>query len=150
MPVVQQWGTSNVLAQRRIFLYGSNPPALSFPEWQIPVVTSYVAPWTRAGRVVFSPKRQRDTVIVQIDFAAYIGAGNSVYQVGSYQELESGVDYSFPSMKIESPQVNGTIVSYAISGGVIGNTHRLSFFVNDGQLQDIQIVGHMTIIPDLV
>lgn len=149
VPVAEQWGANGVLAPRRIYLYGSNPSVLPLPEWQTPVVTSYVAPWTRAGRVVFSPKRQRDTVIVQMDFAAYIGAGNSIYQVGSYQELESGVDYNFPSMTIESPQVNGTIVSYVIAGGVIGNTHKLSFFVNDGQLQNIQMVGYITIIPDI-
>lgn len=150
MPVVQQWWGNGVLAPRRIFLYGSNPPALFFPEWQTPVVTGYVAPWLRAGRVVLSPKRQRDTVIVQMDFAAYIGTGNSIYQVGSYQELESGVEYDAPQMKIESPQVNGTIVSYVLSGGVIGNTYKLSFFINDGQLQDAQMIGYMTIIPDLV
>lgn len=145
--MAQPGPSDGLLAQGR---NGADPPALPLPEWQIPVVTGYVAPWYRRGRVVLSPKKQRDTVVVQMDFGAYIGTGNSISQVGSYQELYAGEDYTNPSLQITSPQVNGTIVSYVLSGGVIGCIYLLSFFVNDGQLQEAQMSGYLVIVPDII
>lgn len=87
-----------------------------------------------------------------MDFAAFLAESGSVFQVGTEWALVAGAN-SFTGdqdLFVSPPTVNGMVVYCVVSRGVVGSTYRLSYFVNDGQKQDIQLTGYLVIVPDVL
>jgi hypothetical protein len=103
------------------------------------------------SRVVFSPKRVGDTVLVTIDFTYATTTGDTVLSAVCSMSVYSGVD-SNPSLLFNGTASvinNHTAVSQSITGGIAGVVYELKCTATTTSGQTPVQAGYLVVEPDL-
>lgn len=100
-------------------------------------------------RVVLDPKRQGEVRTYQFDFLPLLAIGETISTKVATADVYSGTD-AIPSAIISGAATSSSsIVSQAITAGVAGVTYLLKCTITTSTGQTLQMVGFLTVVPDI-
>lgn len=99
-------------------------------------------------RQILPPKRQGETLSVKFDFTSALTTGESVTSGVAAISTYSGVDAN-PSSMLGTVGITASLVSIAVSAGVIGVIYSLKATASTNFGRIIQIAGYLYVEPDL-
>jgi hypothetical protein len=113
----------------------------------IPGIQLTVPNW--GGRVVLSPKKLGEDVLIPMDFISRLGVGETIIGASAAISVYSGTDPNVGTMLQGSPSVIQTVVEQFVSNGVIGVIYELLYTVNTSANQRLSLSGYFAVEPDL-
>ena len=100
-------------------------------------------------RVIFSPKRQGETVTVEFDFISSLAAGETISAPAVTASVYTGVDASPGAILSGAAAVSGTKATQSVTAGVVGVIYQLLCVVSTSLGQVLELAGYYAIEPDL-
>lgn len=101
------------------------------------------------GRVVLSPKKLGENILLPVDFISRLGVGETILAANVTCSLYSGTDPNAASMPIGPAQILGTVVQQFVQKGIVGTTYELLYAIVTSAGQNLSLSGYFTVIPDL-
>ena len=102
-----------------------------------------------SSRVTFPPKLQGSTQNVTFDFISLLAVGETISTKTVTNTVYSGVDASPSAMISGSASSSGTIVTQAITAGVVGVIYYLTCTITTSASQTLVLTGFLTVIPNV-
>ena len=112
-----------------------------------PAVSNIVQNW--GGRVIFSPKKVGENIIVPVDFISRLAVGETILQAVVTCTVYSGTDPNPQNMIVGPATVAGTVVEQQVNQGVLGVVYELLFTVITSLNQQLELAGYFAVEPDL-
>jgi hypothetical protein len=114
-----------------------------------PVVGFKGALFNWRGRVVLSPKKLGEDLIVPMDFISRLAVGETIVTAVAACSVYSGTDPAPQDMLNGAPTVVSTVVEQTIIGGVVGTVYELLYTITTTQGQTLELSGYFAVVPDL-
>jgi hypothetical protein len=111
------------------------PPPTILPDWK--------------GRVVLSPKKLGESLLIPVDFVSRLQAGETIATAVVACSVYSGIDLAPQSMINGSATISGTIVQQSIVGGVLGTIYELLYTITTSKGQTVELAGYFVVEPDV-
>ena len=100
------------------------------------------------SKFILESKHAGETVIVRPDFGTLLAVGETISGASSTSVVYSGTDASASAVISGAPSVSGTVVTQALTGGVVGVTYLITITVTNTSLgQVLEMYGYLTITP---
>lgn len=97
---------------------------------------------------VFAVKSESETVLVDFDFAAGLGEGETLLGQDVAATVYSGTDAAPEDLIDGSATASGSVVQQSITGGVAGVQYLLTASVGTSAGQSLIITGYLTVESD--
>lgn len=101
------------------------------------------------GRVILSPKKLGEDVLIPMDFISRLGVGETIIGAAAAISVYSGTDPNVGTMLQGSPSVIQTVVEQFVANGVVGVIYELLYTVNTSAGQRLSLSGYFAVEPDL-
>lgn len=95
--------------------------------------------------VVFTPKRSKEVELFSVNFVNLLPAGETIQTAVVTPSASNGATRGISSMIVGAPNINGTIVSQQIGGGINGTTYELLFAIDTQSGLHIEVVGQLAV-----
>lgn len=100
-----------------------------------------------ASRVELPPKYLAETAKYEFDFAGLLASAETISTQSVTAIVHSGTDPSPSSIVSGSASASGTVVTQAITGGVLGVIYELTCTITTSASQTLVLTGYLAIVP---
>ena len=126
----------------------STSPPIVFGAAPVPP-TPPTGPSKHGGYVVLDGKKLGETLFEQIDFISQLAPNETIVSATCSCTVYTGNDPFPQNMIVGAANIQGTVVSQLVTGGVLGTIYEILAAASTSLGQTIELSAYLAVIPDL-